>query len=125
SAGSQLAGAFGLLDHRQTDPVLDATARIELLELCQLGRSDAARDLLQTHHRRVSDEVEDAVGKLHVPKRILGSARSSRCSSPNQLKNTARPQTAMVSLPRTIRTAPATVWSMIGVIVGSSRGTCV
>ena len=36
---------------------------------------------------------------------------SARCSLPNQRKNTAIAATAIVALPMTISTAPASVWA--------------
>src|SRR5258708_38101204 len=56
---------------------------------------------------------------------VRARAWSARCSVPNHLTKTAIAATAIVALPRTIKTAPATVWSISGVREAISRGACV
>ena len=137
AAGSQLAGALGLLDHRQPDPVLDAAARVQLLELGQDGRLEAGGDLVEAHQGRVPDEVENAlVSNFTAPQRdsirppmparvpARSESASAACfgcrtspvrSTGHDLGRRARPRRCQVTLPKIIRTAPAIVWSISGV----------
>jgi hypothetical protein len=50
---------------------------------------------------------------------------SERRSPPNQRKNTTPAAIPSVTLPNTISTAPAIVWSMSAVNPAISRGACV
>jgi hypothetical protein len=59
AAGLQLAFPFGLLDHREADPVLDRAAGIDVLQLGEESRLDACADRVETDDRRVADELED------------------------------------------------------------------
>jgi hypothetical protein len=52
-------------DHPQADPVLDAPARVQHLELGQDGRPDAPGDGVQADQRGVADRVEEGVEDSH------------------------------------------------------------
>jgi hypothetical protein len=65
AARLQLSGAFGILDHLDRNAVLDRVAGVERLELDEHVRvGHAARNGIDTHHRRMSDGVKNAVADL-------------------------------------------------------------
>ena len=85
AARPQQAAALGVLEHGETDPILDASARVELLELGQDERTEPLGDLAQPDQRGVADQVEDALDVLHCPA-IL---RPERGASRAQIHSTA------------------------------------
>ena len=64
---AQQSTALRVLEHREPDAVLDAAARVELLELGQDQRPEPLGDLAQPDQRGVADQVEDALDVLHCP----------------------------------------------------------
>jgi hypothetical protein len=58
-AGLELPLALGLLDHREADPVLHGSTRIEVLELGEDPRVTGRREPVEPDDRRAPDEVED------------------------------------------------------------------
>src|SRR6185503_14666896 len=70
AARLQLARPLGVLDHPHGHPVLDRIAGIEGLELDEdVGGDVAAGDVVDAHHRRVADGVENGVADLQVVQR--------------------------------------------------------
>jgi len=65
AARLQQPATFGVLDHRQRDPVLDAAAGIARFHLRDHRRASRPRQLPQPHHRRVTDEVQHRVVDGH------------------------------------------------------------
>ncbi len=49
---------LGILDHAEPDPVLDAPARADVLELGEERRAQLDPDSLQPHQRRPADEIQ-------------------------------------------------------------------
>src|SRR5439155_19388646 len=124
AARPELAGALGLRDHGQADAVLDAAARVELLELGEDGGLDSGGDLVEAHKGCVADEVENGLREFHLFSALRAAGgtliadsipRSARCSAPNQRKKTTPAATPSVTLPKIISSAPAIVWSMSAV----------
>src|SRR5207237_265557 len=64
----------GLLDHRETDAVLDGAARIEVLELGQDARLHIASDPVEPDDRRIADKLQDGG--------IVASHRPAKLSPP-------------------------------------------
>jgi hypothetical protein len=58
-ARGELPFALGLLDHPQADPVLDAAARVQELELGKQPRLDVAGNPLQAYEWSAADEIEN------------------------------------------------------------------
>src|SRR5206468_1915212 len=69
-AGGQYAVALSRLDHPERDPVLHAPARIEELELREDLTIKVAADPVETHERRVADEIDERVEDLHHGARV-------------------------------------------------------
>ena len=74
--------ALGRFDHGATDAVLDATARIEVLELPPDGGELGTGQAVEPHHGSVTNEIERCVrnGRTHqdAPSpwaRCIGAAR--------------------------------------------------
>ena len=61
-AGLKRAAAFGVLDHRAGDAILDGAARIDRFELGDDLRGVGRRNPAQTQHRRRANQVEHAFG---------------------------------------------------------------
>ena len=62
--GRKLSGSLSVLDHAQRQPILDGTHWIERLDLDEELHA-IGRQLLDLHHRRVANCLEDVV-ELHV-----------------------------------------------------------
>jgi hypothetical protein len=56
---------LGHVDHAQRRAVLDAPARIEELELGEELARQVASAAIETHERRVADQIEEGVGGFH------------------------------------------------------------
>ena len=78
AAGAEQPSAFGILEHRQTDTVLDTATRVELLELGKDQRPEPLGDLAQPDQRGVADQVEDALDVFHFPVILVPAAGGSR-----------------------------------------------
>src|SRR5262249_34863446 len=75
------------LDHREPDPVLDGTAGIQVLELREQRRLDAAAEGVQADDRRVADELEDGgVVPGHCRESVLGAGIVSKPSEGRAMK---------------------------------------
>ena len=75
SPGSDRTGGLGLLDHHHGRPILDAAARVEVLELGQQVAREIAPDMVEADERGVSDQVEHAVGNVHRRSRVVDAGR--------------------------------------------------
>ena len=68
AARPELPLALGCLDHREPDPVLVRSARVEELELGEQGRRHGGAEAVEPHDRRRADEVEQGrIGPAHGP----------------------------------------------------------
>src|SRR5215211_5312085 len=74
-SGPKPARPLGLLDHLEPDPILDASARVQVLELREDGRSVRGDEALQPNERCAADEVEDR-GVLPRHARIMSGPGS-------------------------------------------------
>src|SRR5438128_1057255 len=63
----QHAPSLGIFDHPEPDPVLDAAARIQRLDLGQDRGAKPGGDAMKPHQRRVPDGLQDAAQDLHGP----------------------------------------------------------
>ncbi len=71
---AKLPFALCRLDHRQSDPVLDRTAGVQVLELRQQGGRDLSAEAVESDDRRPTDELED----VRVPARHAARKRNGR-----------------------------------------------
>ena len=69
---AERAGPLRGLDHAEADPVLDATARVQVLELRQDGRVDSSRHPIEPDEGRAAHEVEHGRMVAHA-----GSVRAT------------------------------------------------
>ena len=80
--GSRSPRALEILDHLPADTVLDAAARVDVLELREDGRRVVGNDALEPRERRVADEVEDGrvlarhCRKAYFTKELVGLRES-------------------------------------------------
>ena len=70
AAGLEEAGPLGCLDHRQADPILDRTARVQHLQLGQqerltVGRAKVPREPADPDERRAPDQIQNGLRVLH------------------------------------------------------------
>src|SRR5262249_20055150 len=73
-AGLELPLPLGLLDHREPDPVLHRSAGVQVLELRDQPRTDAAPDRIEADDRRVADELQNrGVLPGHCRESVLGA----------------------------------------------------
>ncbi len=74
--------AFGGLDHRHADAVLDAAQRIEKLALERDGRVQAGGDVVEPHERRVADGLDDVIVNLAAGRHGDVGLKAIRCGGP-------------------------------------------
>ncbi len=63
--GLEQAGRLGRLDHRQRRAILDAAARVEVLELGQHVARQVATQAIESYQGRVAEQVDQRVGHVH------------------------------------------------------------
>ena len=106
AAGGELAGALGVGDEADGDPILDRAAGIHVLELRQDGRPDPGGHGVELDEGGAADEVEHGVCVLHwdpdagdgvrVRPRRWPAGGSGRASRPARGRARARPATVSI-----------------------------
>src|SRR5205823_13079611 len=93
----QLPLAFCRFDHRETDPVLHGTARVQVLELRENLRAAAWAQLVEAHNGRRADKLEDGrelAGHRYTANAALACSSSRPRTSARQAATDTAPTPA-------------------------------